>query len=241
MSYQSSIVRKRHVARGVGDLIDDALDTLDKLDSKECQGMAKGATSDIDAKRNDLVANWKPTGYYSPAQMQQLVTATINTLTSAAQAVQHAIADESFLPNDTLEGVLASLNKRMAEAQQFTSAVNEANTKSIQVIDSVGLKRWVLASMREASVALYAVSYVSCMKPWWAGAMSLAAGFFGGLYNIAKAIVGIVAAAGQAVLKIPDTVATLLEVAKWALILGGGYYLAVQADLVDDRFGWKRH
>lgn len=210
-------------------------------ESSLCLDAANATTAPLDARVADLAANWNPTGYYSPDQVTQITTSTLTLLRSAASVVEQAMHDpDAPDARAALMQFYSEINGRSSDSLQFTQAVGAAHAQNINVIDSTGLRRWVIDSMTSASSAIAAAAYVNCQRPWWVGALAAFQSAFDALYNLVSKIIGILVKIGETVLEIPDTVATLVKYAKWIGLAGLAYYAAVKLKLIpDDPFGLR--
>jgi len=197
----------------------------DRVESEQCRAAADEKTAQLDAKTNDLARNWNPSGFYTLAQVRDLVKYTRSVLLSAMQTVSSMQAENSNLEatRTQLKQLYTDCTRKFDESHAYLAAATTAEKQGIGVIDSPGMKRWVTYSMTAASGAISGVAYIGCMKPWWLSAFLAANGAFIQLVSVAKAIVGVAISLGTAVLKIPDTIGTIWTYAKWAAVLGGAW------------------
>lgn len=213
---------------GFLDFIRDAVEQKELDESAGCKAQADAETAGMTARRLDLSSNWHPTGFYSPDQMKEIIEATFNVINKAYELVETSRADlpgtdytgDEYGYTHTLELKRAELLRQTSESTPFNNAIIEARSKGIEVIDTPGLRRWVLSAMRSAESATLAVSYVNCMKPWWLAVLRVIAQVMEVLWAICKAIGGLVKKVGELVLEVPDTLGKIYTVAKWTAILG---------------------
>lgn len=202
-------------------------------DFKECDTRADADHASLFAKANDLAKNWNPTGYYTPDEVTEVVRATYAVLQQASDVLDQT--DKEIPQRDwggeesgyahSIGLKRADLHRKFREGTVFVDAVREAKAQGIQLLDVTGLKRWVVNSMLDAASSIYASSLLMCIMPWWMGALGAMAEVFEHLVEIAKLIGAALKRAGQIVLKVPDTIGTLLTVAKWTLLLGIPAYM----------------
>lgn len=235
MSYLSKRARARRPALSgwsVVDAVNAALAkhvggaTIDEAESRACLEKANAATAGLDAKAMDLDKRWQPSGFYSVAQVLNLVTTTQKLLLDAGHTMDRAIS-EAQAPGtrDALKLDRASITRKISESSVFVDAIKAAEARGIQTLDAPGLKRWVVSSMRAAADGLTAVAYVSCMKPWWVSALATFMTYFNTVWSVAMAITGVALKLGEAVLEIPDTISTVWKLAKWGAVLGGAWWV----------------
>lgn len=236
---------RRPPRRGIGDLWDSLMEGASHGNPEiaaflagnsaeaQCLASAQAQTAGFDAKTNDLAKNWNPTGYYAPDDVTNLVGNTLSILRQATDALGKAMS-LSIAPDarDALAQFLTKTQSKMSDSLAYSQAVGAAHAGGANVIDSPGLRRWVLDSMTQASAALDAAAYVSCLQPWWASALGMFQSAFDLLYGVARAIVGlsvaIVEAAAGAIIKVPDLLSTLFTYGKWAAVAGGAWWLYTQ-------------
>lgn len=179
-----------------------------------CQKAANKATVDLTAATLDLSRSWRPTGFYSVADFEAMLQKTWDILNGAGKALDQILADD-FAIKDGARMERNAITNRYGESMVFVRAMNEAKAKNITVIDAPGFKRWVIKAMNEAAVAYEYVAYQACAKPFLLDVLRVAYGAYVIALKIGKAMVAITVAAGQAVLKVPDFLSTLWDVAVW--------------------------
>lgn len=231
MAYQSIGARinrrRRRKQAALAGLFDEVLDRFEQYKSGECMTSANATVAQLDAKTEDLAKNWRPSGFYSVDQVRQLVAWTNAVLAQAQSTVTSGISAQpagsgAIAP---LREMLLSINRKMAEGTVFVNAANTAAAQGIRVIDAPGLKNWVTFSMSHASAGVAGVAYVECTKPWFVGPLASFRALLDTLWSGAKRVVGVVLDVGEAVLEVPDTIATAWTIAKWIAVLGGAYVI----------------
>jgi hypothetical protein len=193
----------------------------------ECKDKANVAVAPIDARIMDLSKNWNPSGYYTPAQMSEIVNQTLIAIHSAGdhlRAAPTATSDAQQMINDAA----SKLARRGTESLAYTRAHQSATSQGIKIVDAPGLRRWVISSLGDVSFA-HTIAYVQeCAKPGLAGAIIAYQKVFDGVADTIKAIVGVaidvVKALGKLMYHLPDTLSTAYTYLKWAAIIGGGVW-----------------
>ncbi len=224
---QSPLVR-RYGRRG-----GRALHGLALAGDTDCHARAEADSASLLARAQELSKDWNPTGYYTPDEVEKVLKATYAVLSQASDLLDRADAeipqrDWDGDESDQTHAVAikrADVLKKFQEAQTFQQAWLKAREQGIALLDAPGLKRWVVNAMVTAANSVFAASYVSCITPWWIGAMRVMAEFFEKAIAIAKVIGTALKMVGQTILEVPDTLSTVLTVAKWSLIFGVPMYV----------------
>jgi len=207
-----------------------------------CQSLFPGGASDalaltacnipssipgMQAKIADLQANWNPTGNYAPADLQRIVT-QVNNMTAQVygtlQAYRGLVSDSDFLDS---------------AAQGFVTLAQQAANYSVgwapgqtAMVAAPGLKEWVIAAMTGMLNAMQAMALSACTQSGWGDALNTFEGLLDDVWSAAKAVGGVVLAAGQAVVNVAEQavgiVAFLIKYAPYliggAILVGGGLY-----------------
>lgn len=192
-----------------------------------CLGAANQATAALDGYTNDLDKNWLPSGYYAPAQVTSVVGQVMGVLSSVGSMLQQQInaagAATSGYDVANLKDSLDKVSRAIGGSVDFTSGAQQATVNGIKQIDAPGLKRWVVSSLSTASAASNAAYVISCQTPGFIAVFNTVASVFQAAWNAIKAIGGILLDVAKDVLKIPDTIGTLITLAKWGAVAGGAY------------------
>lgn len=193
--------------------------------SSDCLAAANEKTKGFDAQIADLNKNWNPTGFFTQAQVTQVVSSVQTMLREASNALDQQILEP------TAEGDVAALRqfkaeiaRKMTDSLVFVRAAETARQQGISVIDSPGFKRFIINAMLTSSNAMTSAAYVSCMRPWFVQALAAFTVYFNAVWSIARAIVGAAVALGEKVLEIPDTISQLWKYTKWSALVVGGYF-----------------
>lgn len=192
-----------------------------------CLDEANAATAVLDQRTQTLAATWNPTGFYTPAQVQQIVTETLSLVSSGT----NALATAPLSTSDASSQISQAQTKLAQQGQRsmvYVDALRNASATGATVINAAGLKTWVLDSMQAVSSALVTASVMECNMPWLATAIITFQGYFDTLASIVTRVVGIIVKVGDNVLKVADNVDTLFTVLKWGALIAGGAWLANQ-------------
>jgi hypothetical protein len=205
----------------VADMLANAFDTSDK-EIAACLASANATVADLDARVNDLAKNWNPTGFYTPAQVNEIVNNAMAVISNARGAVSKAGSQAGLAPSAITQ--LKQSQDDMDRAQQrsldYLGAATAAQ-KSGSTVDAPGLKTWVTNTLNAASSAFVTAHVVSCELPWW---VSVAASFLGVLVtviNALKKIVGVAVSAGVGLVKVAADAAESLPMI-WTIVKWGG-------------------
>lgn len=193
----------------------------------DCLDQANAATAGLDQRTQSLAATWHPTGFYSPADVQQIVSETLSLVNSGTNALATApnSTSDASSQKDQAQAKLAQQGQR---SMVYVDALRNAAATGATVLNAAGLKTWVLDSMQAVSSALVTASVMDCNMPWLASAIITFQGYFDTLASIATRIVGIVVKVGDNVLDVADNVGTLFTVLKWGALIAGGAWLAME-------------
>lgn len=242
MSYLVKNKRRRYRGNrvamgGIADFFNSLADEIWKSDpsnavkteTNACLAEAHAQTAQLDAKTSDLSKNWRPSGFYSAQQVQQLVNATLDVLHRAQVALGTVIADDTLGDTASLRGTWSSTVQRKVDAARpYVDAAQAASTAGTAAVNAPGLKDWVVKSMQESSNAMDAAYVVACQRPWWAGVFRAFATAFNALWSLAKAIVGVAIDVGTAVVKVASALPDIANVLMWGGLAVGAYFLYTQ-------------
>lgn len=215
-------VRRVQQRSGLGDWWTDFVTGPDPV-IQECMGVADTTTAPLDAKTNDLAQNWKPTGFYTPADIRTLVSQTMAMITGAQGVVDQA-AQAPNASQDSTTRATDDLARAGKSALDYLAAANQADQQGLRTVNAVGFKDWILSAMGAASSAIGTAAAVSCITPWWVNALATFQTAFDALWNAAKAVVGAVLAIGETALKVADSLPQYSELITWGIIAYAGYW-----------------
>jgi hypothetical protein len=212
--------------RGMSGLTDPIVDVSTWL-KDGCLDQANAATAALDQRTQNLAATWHPTGFYSPADVQQIVSETLSLVNSGTNAISTApnSTDDAESQRDQAQAKLSQQGQR---SMVYVEALRNAAATGATVLNAAGLKTWVLDSMQAVSSALVTAAVMECNMPWLASAIIAFQGYFDALASVVMRVVGVIVKVGDNVLDVADNVGTLFTVLKWGALIAGGAWLAMQ-------------
>jgi hypothetical protein len=193
----------------------------------QCIDAANQTLAPFDAKVDDLVKTWNPTGFYSSSDLRGLVSVTLQAVTRAQAAVD-AAASEANASQDSVMRATDDLARAGSRSLDYLDAARTADQQGLRLVNAPGLKRWVTDTLATASSAMVTAMVIGCITPWWVGAMAAFQSAFDVAWAFAKRLTGAVIAIGETVLKVADDLPDLYGLLKYALIAGGAYWLYIQ-------------
>jgi hypothetical protein len=200
-----------------------------------CTVQGNNASAEITRYRSDLSANWHPTGFYSPDQIDEIVDSIGKVAANAEDILDKSYADVINMPASEYPSILSSERKGLVgwvnQGSKFTEAANLVRQAGNGGVDAPGLKAWVLSVLARVDSTITAAAVTACLQPWWAGIYRGFSAVLSAAWSTIKAVLGTIAQIGEFIASVPDTAATLLKVAKW-----GGLAVGV---LVALHFGKK--
>lgn len=218
---------RNRARRGLSGFVDDIGNTIsgiiDPKINSQCLDEANQQVAELDARTLDLAANWKPTGFYSPADVQKLIIQTMALISSATDTVGKAprSTDDS---ETQIQQALDTLFQKGQRSMVYVKALQDATKSGATVINAAGLKDWVLDSMQASSSALVTASVMECNTPWLASAVLALAPLFDALVDVAKRVLNAVLKLGDTVLKVAEGIPEILTILKWGAIVGAALW-----------------
>lgn len=185
----------------------------------------------IDGEIGKLARSWNPTGYYRPSDVQRLLTMFANEAAKAGDALAKAPRSTSDAERMIREAFRDLQERYQVRAKYYETAVMQAASSGINVIDGPNLKDWVLDSMRAISDAYVTATVMRCRQSWIESLLDTAYRAIASIGAVAYAIGGVVYVVGQAVVKAADVVGSIAAVViKYApvAIVGLGAYVVYQ-------------
>lgn len=199
-----------------------------------CRTKADISTAKFDAEIEKMSKEWRPTGFYRPAEMEKLIQTTHALLLKTSRAIDAAVAvgvQEDIRRN--LRAAQGRLQSKMGEATVFAAEIANARGRSASLIDSPYFKAWVIQSQVQVSNALSTIVHTACLKP-----AAVAA-----LQDVYRASTALIDAAKATVVLAVDAVAGAFSLANWflknkgrvamALFVGATAYVGYRA--------WRRY
>ena len=227
MTYLVKPAARRYVRRrpALSDWFDDIRDKLSGgSEESKCIAQANQQVAPFDAKIDDLVKNWQPTGFYAPEEMRDLMMSVMATIRSAQSQLDQA-AQTANASQDSIIRATNDLGRAGQRSLDYIQVTNEADQTGVRVINAPGFKRWVTDSMASASSAMVTAATIACLKPWWTTALAMFQAAFDVAWSKAKMLVGVALAAGETVLKIADDLPEIYDVLKWGVLAVGALWL----------------
>lgn len=263
MSYQSRRPSRTRVPRtGLGGIFDDLLGAAagaasfgvganaqrDQIDAA-CDQTAASDPQVLQrqAQVTDLEQNWNPTGFYTADQLSQAVNLMLAMTEPIAQAINVA-NNQLQLPQHrarllaALDDVQRSVGVGGLGADPLAPYAGAANTVKLKVggdgvIEAQGFKRTCINILKKIRDATQVLVSVNCARPGLFFSILSAIGRgASAVYDFLKQLVNLVVDAALAVAKVPDAIGSLFTIAKWAAILGGGYWIATKVGIVPAKY-----
>lgn len=193
----------------------DLIASLERIEEVRCLNEANNSpqVAALDNLALDLAKNWKPTGFYSPSELE----AMIGQLTSAGATARFALTTASLSTSDAamvIAQAKANLDRDDKRSEIYRKAIRDARSTNTVVINAPGFKGWVTDSLVNISQAYVTIYALDCRTTWLDTAAQVAAG----IVSAAKAVGGVVAQAGQAVVTVAETLFSPLL--RWILVGG---------------------
>jgi len=193
--------------------------------SDNCLAQQEQVTAKLDAQTLDLKRNWKPTGFYSVDDLMRMREETFKVLIAANAAIEKAIAAGAIADVRTvLRDRMNRIYSKMKDSVAYANAANTARAKGIRVIDAPGFQRWTIESMNAASNGIGAAAYMACIKPAVVTVVQAVVNLWPKLVALGKAMVRVAIAAGEQILKLPDTLGKVWKYTTWGGLAVLAYY-----------------
>lgn len=216
---------------GVLDLIDPfgiLHDTNPHVPGHEnCEQFADDARASMQVYIEDVAQNWSIDGPIDPQDMLKAIKVAQDMLAKGSAALDQTF---SVIPANDTEGRSLIQNERdeiqrkFHEGLAFIDTAKEAIAQGA-VVDSSGLKDYVINSMQAGRDAVRASALLACEQPWWAAGFI---SFMKDLETIANAVKTIgkaIVKAGEVILKVPDVAFDIMKYLPMVAVLGGAYFL----------------
>lgn len=156
-----------------------------------------------------------PNDYYTPAQVNALVSAVMGLVNSVHNMTMQVRAEYDIT-------ALAFAENEFNDIGQASLEYLDAAHSGVDTIQSAGLRTWALDALETCVDNAEITFQVACNKPWWLSALSAFQAAFDAVYGVVQQILSALATLGRTVLKIPSILDTMVTVGLWA----GGAYLA---------------
>jgi hypothetical protein len=181
----------------------------------------------LDAKTSLLARTWKPTGFYTIADIRGIIN-EIEKQTIAASAsvalTRNVTGDRDARVREAqryLIGDESHINSNKKRIAAYRALIADVERRGLKIVDAPGLKDAVLKMMNNISQAYTTRAAIDCR----ANVLDDAAEALGKIYDAAGSVVGYVAdlavAAGEAAAGAAKSVFKVMTVLKWVAIIGG--------------------
>ncbi len=217
------VLRGRPAYLPLGDTFTDMIDTK---------------ATDLEALAQTLTYDWKPTGFYKPADMQSIIT-RISGLVDKATAVIYDYLKLHYAHEKDEAMELASrclqqfgkIGTAEAGKMSLVDAIHAAKSAG-RYVDAPQFKAWVVKTLYECAYVARGYKLLMEDRNWAQRGMETVATIYRSVVSVIKTVSGVswevVKAAGSFAATIPDTVGTLYTVAKWGLLGYGIFWIATQ-------------
>jgi len=191
---------------------------------QQCVDQANLTEAAFDAKVDDLVQNWQPTGFYAPADIRSLVSATMS-LVQQAQAVVDQAAATANAGQDSLLRATDDLARAGSRSLDYLAAATQADQQGNTVVNAPGLKTWVTNTMGTCGSAVVTANAIGCLQPWWVAALAAFQSGFDLAWSAVKGIAGVLASVGVGVLQVAADLSESMVYVKYAALALAGLWL----------------
>ena len=201
-----------------------------------------GIGENLESVADSLVQTWKPTGFYTVAEVNAILNAMeqvqerVNAVVDAG--VGTSTSSGGFLGvsmiSDDDKVLLRDVQSRTSRSyrdmvQPMIAGLRAAAAAGAAAVDAPQFRSLVIHYLYKAAWAAQTVQTMRSDLTWgqraaeWIGDASIAAG------NVARRVVGVtldvLKAAGAAVVKIPDALGTIYTIAKWGGLAYGLWWI----------------
>lgn len=202
---------------------------FDFLDDGGSQCPPSSAYTQMLQKANELDASWNPTGLYTWQDMADVVDAVVKLAGQASSAaIQFYSGNSTPGAKDRVRAAYESYNKIAAQAVNYVESWKQAKAAG-KPIAAPGFKRWVIDDLKAAAALIRAIDVEACNAPWWLNTVVSISGFFIGVTNVARRVVGVALKVGEgalvAVERSGDILSFVLKIAPFAAVGIGGLLL----------------
>lgn len=191
---------------------------------------ASARVMEIDGRIEDLAKNWNPTGFYTPDDVTKIYNEVTENISKAHAALNTAMMSTSDAGRQVNQA-RAYLTRSTERGAIYPKVIAEARQKGIAVLDSPGLKTWVLQSLVNVSQAYTTVEALACQASW----LDYAAAAISKAWAVIKKIVGVVIRVGETVLKVADDLPQIWTVVKWGGLAALGIAAVIKLKQMRDR------
>ncbi len=210
------------VGLGGGQTLISVLQDSARLQNETCLSTASSQPSikALDDQIMQLAKEWRPSGYYTIDQVQRIVASVVPFAAAAMVslgAAPHTTSNAATMVKERMGKLVA----RTDESKIYIAACAEAKRMGADVVDSPGLRRWVMNSLQDVSAAMVTTYVLNCNTTF----IDTLASWLGALGDFLLSLAKIVVKAGQLVLKVPDAIAQMWTAIKYGALAGGAYFV----------------
>ncbi len=195
---------------------------------------ASAKVQQIDGRIEDLAVNWQPTGFYKPDQLKTIYNEVTLRIAEANSALNTAMLTSTSDAVRQVNQARAYLNRATERGTVYARALTQAAATGVQVLDSPGLKNWVLQSLVNVSQAYTTVGVLACQSSW----LDYVAAAITKAWQVIKAIVGVAVKIGETVLKVADDLPQIWTVLKWGALAAAGVFGVIKLKKYRDTGSW---
>jgi hypothetical protein len=193
---------------------------------------AENLTAGLDEKINALARDWKPTGYYTPEEVQKVIAETMALVSDAIKTVGDAPLSTGDA-STSIKLALDRLYRNGAQALVFVEKIRGAKPGAL--IEMKGLKDWVIRSMINCSQAFQTASVLQENLPFVVKAIAAYQEKFDKLVPILKTAGNLVWNGLQDLIDIPISAAKklgwgALEIVAGIAAVGGIGYIIIKRE-----------
>lgn len=229
--------RMRPKKSALGGILDDIGDVLagvtgsiglsSAFRESQCQGQMTAQMATLQTKVDQTDAQWQPSGYYTPDDFKAAAVAAYQLAASAKDALIKAplpSSDSQQKTMDAYNAITAQTQKGLELTAQYNAAIQQGAT----VIDSPGLKQYVVDSMQVSYNAIATAAYLTCDMPWLVSVIGTFQTGFDAVWGVVSKIAGVVANVGDLIYHVSGDLTDIWTYAKWIVIIGGAGWVLMQ-------------
>lgn len=139
--------RARRKPSGMGGLFDLlTTSTIDLFTNSDCPEEADESVAGLDNTISDIERSWSPTGFYTPDEINKVVTTVLDQVAPVTSELERLMAEMTF--SDRVKGMFVDAQRKVGESVAFVNAGRDARSKGIRVVNAPGLKPWVIDALK---------------------------------------------------------------------------------------------
>lgn len=190
---------------------------------------ASSQVSAIDSIIGNLSKNWNPTGYFRPADVQQVLDMLATEAASAGAALAAAPLSTGDAADVKAQAFDDMLTKYKDRSVGYVQAVAAARASGATAVNAPAFKSFVIASMRSISDAYVTATVLQCRQSWAGKWLDKAYSAVASIGAVVVKIGGVALKVGESVVSAVDTAvglaATIIKVAPYAALGVGAWLL----------------